>query len=161
MNKQVQHTISGVFVFLLLGIFAVFGTVMVLLGAKVYRGITEVSGFHNQSRITSSYLRSMVRADDETGTLTIDDLNGTPIITMRNVYDEDVYITRIYVWDGMLREWFTEDEIEFEPENGEEICAAQAMEAELDRNMLRVRVLTGDTWRDVNIALRAGGEVDE
>ncbi len=161
MNKQVQHTISGVFVFLLLGIFAVFGTVMVLLGAKVYRGITEVSGFHNQSRITSSYLRSMVRADDETGTLTIDDLNGTPIITMRNVYDEDVYITRIYVWDGMLREWFTEEEIEFEPENGEEICAAQAMEAELDRNMLRVRVLTGDTWRDVNIALRAGGEVDE
>lgn len=161
MNKQVQHTISGVFVFLLLGIFAVFGTVMVLLGAKVYRGITEVSGFHNQSRITSSYLRSMVRADDETGTLAIDDLNGTPIITMRNVYDEDVYITRIYVWDGMLREWFTEEEIEFEPENGEEICAAQAMEAELDRNMLRVRVLTGDTWRDVNIALRAGGEVDE
>ena len=29
-----SHAISGVFVFLLLGIFAVFSTVMVLLGAK-------------------------------------------------------------------------------------------------------------------------------
>ena len=32
-----SHAISGVFVFLLLGVFAVFSTVMVLLGAKAYR----------------------------------------------------------------------------------------------------------------------------
>ncbi len=161
MKKQVQHTISGVFVFLLLGIFAVFGTVMVLLGAKVYRSISEVSGFHNQSRITSSYLRSMVRADDETDTLFIEELNGTSVITMRNVWDDEAYVTKIYVYDGMLREWFASEELPFEPENGEEICAAEDLQAELEPHMLNIRIMTGGVWRNVNIALRAGGEVAE
>lgn len=34
-KKPPSHAISGVFVFLVLGIFAVFSTVMVLLGARV------------------------------------------------------------------------------------------------------------------------------
>ena len=36
-----SHAISGVFVFLLLGIFAVFSTVMVLLGARAYKGAAD------------------------------------------------------------------------------------------------------------------------
>ena len=32
-KRLIQHSISGVFVFLLLGVFAVSGTVMVVLGA--------------------------------------------------------------------------------------------------------------------------------
>ena len=36
-----SHAISGVFVFLLLGIFAVFSTVMVLLSARAYKGAVD------------------------------------------------------------------------------------------------------------------------
>ena len=56
-----SHPIAGVFVFLLLGLFAVFSTLMVLTGAKAYRGTVDRSDAHNRARIASSYIRSMSR----------------------------------------------------------------------------------------------------
>ena len=64
-----SHAISGVFVFMLLGIFAVFSTVMVLLSAKAYRGVVDKAAMHNSVRVASSYIRTMLRSDDETGVL--------------------------------------------------------------------------------------------
>ena len=37
MNGQRGRAVSGAFVFLLLGVFAVFATLLVLLGARAYR----------------------------------------------------------------------------------------------------------------------------
>ena len=54
-----------VFVFLLLGLFAVFGTVLTLLGAKAYNEAAARTGIHNSARISSAYIRTMLRADDE------------------------------------------------------------------------------------------------
>ena len=48
------HAISGVFVFLLLGIFAVFSTIMVLMSAKAYKGMVDESALLNWIRVASS-----------------------------------------------------------------------------------------------------------
>ena len=48
-----NHAISGVFVFLLLGIFAIFSTIMVVMGAKAYRGMVEKADVHNSIRVAS------------------------------------------------------------------------------------------------------------
>ena len=55
MNKQreVPHAVSGAFVFLLLGMFAVFSTVLVLLGARAYRSISARSAVNDTSRMAS------------------------------------------------------------------------------------------------------------
>ena len=153
-----SHTISGVFVFLLLGIFAVFSTVMVLLGARAYRNIAEQADGHNAARLSTAYVRSMIRSDDEENAVAPEDVNGIRTITMRNVYDEEEYITRIYVYDGMLREWFASADLDFEPENGEAVCAADEMAAELNGPLLTVRVRSGNAWHEVNIALRCAAE---
>lgn len=146
---------SGVFVFLLLGLFAVFATIMVLMGAKAYRSTAAQSGVHNAARITSSYLRSMLRADDEAGALRVETVNGVETIALTNVYDDEIYVTRLYVYDGMLREWFTSAEEAFEPENGEIVCAADALTAEIDGKLLIIHVQTDGEWNDVYCALRA------
>ncbi len=153
-----SHTISGVFVFLLLGIFAVFSTVMVLLGARAYRNTAQRADDHNAARLSTAYVRSMVRSDDEETALAPEEVNGLHTITMRNVYDEETYITRIYVYDGMLREWFASADLDFEPENGEAVCPADEMTAELDGPLLTVRVRSGETWHEANIALRCAAE---
>ena len=67
------HAISGVFVFLLLGIFAVFSTVMVLMSAKAYKGMVDESALHNSVRVASSYIRTMLRGNDESGVLKVED----------------------------------------------------------------------------------------
>lgn len=154
-SKQPSHVISGVFVFLLLGIFAVFSTVMVLMGAKAYKGTADRAASHNARRIASAYLRSMVRSDDDEGAFRVEEAAGVPAITMENVYDDETYVTRLYVYDGMLREWFTGAEMEFEPENGEIVCPADEMTASAENGLLTVRLRNGDEWTQVDVALRA------
>ncbi|MBR6028589.1 MAG: DUF4860 domain-containing protein [Clostridia bacterium] len=158
LRKLQNHAMSGVFVFLILGMFAVISTVMVLLGAKVYRATAERSGVHNSARITSSYLRSMLRADDEAGVLKVETVDGVETIALLNTYDEDSYITRLYVYDGMLREWFTDATLPFEPENGEPVCEAEAMTASIEGQLLTIRIRVDGEWSEVYYALKAPAE---
>ena len=148
------HPIAGVFVFLLLGIFAVFSTLMVLTGAKAYRGTVDRSDAHNRARIASSYIRSMLRADDGEGTLQIEDLDGIRAITLMNTYDDESYATRIYVYDGMLRELFTDAAEPFDPEWGEPVCEAEALSAEFLDGLLHVTVTAGGTGSEIFYAPR-------
>ena len=157
MNGKVRssHSISGVFVFLLLGIFAVFSTVMVLLGARAYKSTADRASQHNAARLATAYVRSMVRSDDEEDAIVVEELDGYPVITLRNVYDGELYLTRLYVHEGMLREWFTYAEAGFQPEFGEAVCAADEMKAEMKDGILTVRVRSGSTWSNVDVALRS------
>ena len=156
-----NHAISGVFVFLLLGIFAIFSTIMVVMGAKAYRGMVEKADVHNSIRVASSYIRTMLRSNDETGVLRVEDVNGIQTITMENDYG-DIYVTRIYLYDGKLREWFALAEIPFEPANGETVCSLDTMQAELKDGLLHVVVSEHGTEMEIDYAPRttetAGGE---
>ena len=155
MKKSPNHSISGVFVFLLLGIFAVFSTVMVLLGARAYKSTSERTTTHNDVRIASAYLRSMVRSGDQDGAVLVEDIDGVRSVTLVNVYDEDTYYTRLYAYGGTLRELFTEAELGFSPENGEPVCAADTMNAEIRDGILNVQIGSGEEWTEVDIALRS------
>lgn len=153
-NAPSSHTISGVFVFLLLGIFAVFSTVMVLLGVRAYKGTAERAVAHNDNRIASAYMRSMVRSNDGETKLRLEDIGGIRSVTLLHEYDDEAYVTRMYVYDGMLRELFTSADSEFEPDFGEPVCAAQEMVAELNGRLMTVKILNEDEWTTVDIALR-------
>ncbi|MBQ8076508.1 MAG: DUF4860 domain-containing protein [Oscillospiraceae bacterium] len=164
-QKLSSHAVSGLFVFLLLGVFAVFSTVMVLLGVKAYRGAVERSEAHNASRIASAYIRSMLRADDEAGAFSLESCEGlvgepgaeqtvtVNALTLRNDYGEE-YITRIYVYDGFLREWFTRASEPFYPDRGEVVCPAEELTAEIEGSLLTVHLRTGNTTQDVLCSLR-------
>ena len=154
--SQPSHAISGVFVFLLLGIFAVFSTVMVMLGAKAYKGSVDRLEAHNRVRIAPAYVRSMVRADDEQGVVSVEEIAGVTAVTMLNTYDDESYVTRIYCLDGQLYEWFTGAENEFVPEEGEAVCPCDGMTASLSGPLLTVNLLSDGQWTPVCIALRAG-----
>ena len=167
-QKLSSHAVSGLFVFLLLGVFAVFSTVMVLLGVKAYRGAVERTEAHNASRISSAYIRSMLRSDDEAGAFSLESCEGivgepgdeqsvtVDTLTLRNDYGE-AYITRIYVYDGFLREWFTRASEPFHPDRGEIVCPADEMTVESNGSLLTVHLRTGNTTQDVLCSLRTKG----
>lgn len=162
MNKiKSSHTISGLFVFLLLGVFVVFSMTMVLLGTKAYRGTVIKSEMHNRERIASAYIRSMLRSDDEAGVLLIEDLDGVQTVSMLNSYDDESYVTRIYVYDGMLREWFASANMEFEAWTGESVCEAESMKAELKDGLLTVVIRVDGKDNVINYAPRAILQEDE
>ena len=154
-----QHSMQGAFVFVLLGLFALMSTLMVLLGAQMYRATVDHSQQNNQKRLLSAYVRSMVRAQDSQGTLDIEDFNGTLILCMRESFDEETYVTRLYAYEGRLYEDFTNEANPFDLGDGTEICDAGSFDASMDGELLTVKMTdaAGDP-AEVRVALRCVGE---
>ena len=135
-----NHTITGAFSFLLLGIFAVAATITVLMGVRFYRLQTEQAALHNDQRILTSYVRSMMRPQDETGVIGTDEIDGIPMLTYAEEYDGIRYVTRIYAYDGYLREWFSEEAYEFRPGTGEELFPAQEFQAQIADGLVQISI---------------------
>ena len=158
-NARVQHSMQGVFVFVLLGLFAVMSTLMVLLGAQMYRGTVERSELNNDFRVLNAYVRSMARAEDSAGAVAVEDLDGTRALALYEDIEGDSYVTWIYQYEGELYELFTEADSAFDPEDGTAICAANSFDAAVEGNLVRVSMTDADDEPcTVQVALRCAAE---
>lgn len=154
-RKMVTHSMQGVFVFVLLGLFAVMSTLMVLLGAQMYRNTVDHATENNEGRVLGAYVRSMIRAEDSAGDVAIEDHDGVNTLALYEMIDDERYVTWLYCYDGMMYEQFTSAERQFNPLSGTEICPAKAFAPKLNENLLTVDVVDGaDRMDTVRVALR-------
>ena len=154
-RKTVQHSMQGVFVFVLLGLFAVMSTLMVLLGAQMYRNTVDRSTANNEDRVLSAYVRSMIRAEDTSDAMEIGEYDGVKTLAMREDLDGEPYVTWLYCYDGQIYEYFTSDDGTFNPESGTAICPAQRFEPSLDNGLLTVNMINAKGVPEtVRVALR-------
>lgn len=151
-NKQ-PRTIQNVFVLLLVALFAALSTLLVTLGAQVYRGTVERANANNQARILASVVRSAVRAEDGLSEIVVEEQEGLSVLSIVSDYDGEKYIRRLYCREGMLWESFTAAEYPFSAENGESICAAQSFAAQIDQGFLTV-YLTDSEGRESTVQLQ-------
>ena len=138
-----EHSVSGAFVFLLLGVFAVFSTMLVLLSAQLYRTTVDQTRLHNDRRVLGSYLMNIVRGNDAADAVYVARMGETDALCFALEAEDGCYVTYVYCWDGMLCELFAEAGEEFVPEYGETICPAQAFYPSLDGQMLTMRLRNG------------------
>ena len=156
-----NQSITGIFVFVLLGLFAIMSTLMVLLSAQMYRSTVSVADQTGEFRIQLSYLRSMVRGMDSTDNVRVDTWTdeesgeSIPMVVFVEDYDGDEYLTQVYVYNGQLMERFTEAIYAFDPEDGETICRADSMQAAMENGLLLVRLELDGQAHDVCMALRS------
>ena len=129
--KTKSHSISGAFVFTLLGAFAVFSMLLVVLGAQAYRTTVDGASAHTRKRIAAAFVR---------GAIAVEDRDGLPVLALSSEWDGERYVQYIYGYQGHLCELFTAAEYDFVPEDGEPVCAAQAFEPTLEGDLLTVRV---------------------
>ncbi|MBR2259200.1 MAG: DUF4860 domain-containing protein [Blautia sp.] len=153
-----DHTISNIFVFILLSMFAVFSMIVVMLGVRAYKSTRTRYETSSEYRLLSSYLRSMIRAEDGFAGVSVEEKDGQQILVLREDYGTTVCLTRIYTWDGYLREWFSREENEFRPEEGEKICRAEELRAEISDGLLTASIKDGyGKTVDVSACLYAEG----
>ena len=154
-RKSVQHSMQGVFVFVLLGLFAVMSTLMVLLGAQMYRGTVDRATRNNEDRVLGAYVRSMVRAEDNAQSVSIENRDGVSALSLRETFEDESFVTWLYCYEGQLYEQFTSDDGDFSPQSGTAICPAQRFEPRLEGRLLTVDMVNanGDA-ETVQVALR-------
>ena len=156
-RRSVQHGMQGVFVFVLLGLFAVMSTLMVLLGAQMYRNTVDHATANNEDRVLGAYVRSMVRAQDAAGAVSTEEMDGVKALALRESLEGEDYVTWLYCWEGQLYEQFTEAGGDFRPASGTAICPAEAFEPSLEGGLLTIDMTDGKGERDtVEVALRCG-----
>ena len=154
-HRTAQHSMQGVFVFVLLGLFAVMSTLMVLLGAQMYRNTVDRSTANNEDRVLSAYVRSMIRAEDTRDAMAVGEYDGVKTLAMREDLDGEPYVTWLYCYDGHMYECFTSDDGTFNPESGTAICPAQRFEPSLENGLLTVDMINGKGEPEtVRVALR-------
>jgi hypothetical protein len=154
-----KRSISQVFVFLLLGVFAVFSTFMVLLGAQLYRGTVDQTEQHSDKRLLFSYVTNAVRGNDAADLVYVDNRGGIDMLVFGLDADGERYETMIYCYDGTLRELFIDAQQEFEPDYGEIICNAGAFVPQLEDGLLTIAMEDSTGSREtLHIALRCSQE---
>jgi len=161
-TQRQHHSIAGVFVFLLLGLFAVMSMLLVLESAQVYRSIVDETARHNNQRIMHAYMRNALSTEDIEGVVQVREIDGIQVLAISEPPDEyDTYVKYIYCYDGALRELYVSASYGFNPQSGEEICEMDRCELELKGQLLCVTITDaqGNVYSE-NIALRTPiGEV--
>lgn len=148
--------IQNVFVLLLLAVFAAMSTLLVTLGAQVYRGTVERANANNDARILSTMVRSALWAEDGLSQVLVEEQEGVKTLAVVSTYDEEQYVKRLYCHEGMLWESFTSSEYAFDLSDGESICKAAAFEPAIEDGFLTVELTGTDGSRStVELQLRS------
>jgi len=142
MKRNADHRkTTGLLTLLVFGIFALCLGAVLLTGAKVYRNLTRRDSIAHDHRIAVRYLTTRLRQAPE---VTVEDFGGVDALTIREDFGGKTYLTRVYFYDGFIRELFSGETAALSPEDGQKILEAEGLYVSLDGNLLTVDITTAD-----------------
>ena len=161
MKRMVErHHIGWLAVLLLFCVFAGSILMVLLMGARDYQRLTERDRRGFDQRTAVQYLASRVRAADRVQGVAVgpfDGENQEQTLFLYETVDGERYYTRVYCYDGYLRELFAGEGDSFSPEDGERILEAQQLKLNMTDHVLDLSVTAGDgTELELSLTLRSG-----
>lgn len=132
-------------------------TSMVVIGANVYISIEEDMEENYMRRTPIAYMTNKIRQNDKYDCVTI--INEPhDLLVLKEVYEEIIYETWIYEYDGYLYELYIEEGTEVELEDGMPIMEVNGLKMHQDVAQLSFSYLDpqGETISWV-VTLRSGG----
>jgi hypothetical protein len=151
--------VRGVFIFALLAAFALLSLVVVVVGARSYRMINAIAEQAYVSRTGMSYLIGKVRGADAAGALVIRDESGISVLVLGQEIEQERYNTYISCAEGEVREYFARADLEFSPDYGELIFAANSLTFSLQDNLLAIKIIdVGNQTHEQSLCLLAAKE---
>ena len=139
-RKGGSHAISGAFVFLLLGVFAVISTLLVLLCAQAYRNTVDQTALHRDERIIQSFIRNTLRGEDAENAFDTVEIDGVNILTIASELEGEPYLRYLYCYDGKLLDLFRSADDTFDLALGEEVCPAESFAASVTDGLVTVEM---------------------
>ena len=127
-----KNRIVDVFPILLFLVFTLSALGIVMFSVQIYRGIVERAEGRFDTETAAAYVSEKFRNHDARGSIQVSDFFGSDAIAIEETIKEVPYITYIYVYDGYLRELFTETSelSHLTAEDGNEILPMQLLEIE-------------------------------
>jgi len=152
--KEKTGGISQWVTFLLLCLFALCAAVAVLAGARVYRGVAQRGAAADDSRRAVRYLSTRIHQSQEP--VEVGTFGENEALILRDQVDGQRYITRIYCYEGYLRELYTPEAGEFSPADGEKLFPLESLSFRESEALLRITVTLEE---DYTLIFHKTGEV--
>ena len=117
--------------------FAVCVLIVLLSGVRVYKTLVQRGEDSFRLRTATQYVTTRIRQAED---VTVADFDGCEALCIREEIDGKVYVTRIYCYDGFLRELFCAQSAKLSAEDGEKIMEAESMVFSQNEDLLTVSV---------------------
>ncbi len=140
MREKKQQAIPTLAAFLLLCIYAVSVLGVLLAGAQAYSRLTRRDSYAYDVRVGLQYVAARVRQAPSPAQVSVTDFDGVDALTVTQQVDGQEYVTRVYCRDGWLMELFCAADGDFEPQDGEKLLPAEALELEVRDELLYVHL---------------------
>lgn len=155
-HKNRGASISGAIVFFLIGVFALFSILMVVLSAHTYTRTVSQSRVNADRRMLHHYIVNTVHAADCKNAVATDEINGIPRLVIWADEQNSAEMS-IYHFEGRLLEFYRKDGEAFIPEYGEEILCLSSFVPSLSSNLLTVTAQdAGGSLYEISVHLNAG-----
>lgn len=134
-SKRNKSIVDFLFILALFGAFAITGLFVVIFGARIYEKTVSHMDENYSSRTALSYVTEKIRAHDVDGGIRIgsENIDSKGYITVLKLYEtvnDRRFVTYLYLDEGYLKEYTTDENYDFNYEGGTKIIEAKAFDAQ-------------------------------
>ena len=115
------HRIDSIFIMLLFFLFALTAFVLIMIGVRQYKATANAMDYNYEIRTVTSYLREKTRQNSSNSSISIETIDGTNALCLKNTLNNTIYNTYIYYYDGSLREMYLQEGTPFTLNLGQQI----------------------------------------
>jgi len=145
MKRTGESKVDTVFVLIIFSVFALSVLLVLTLGARIYKNMTNISGENQTERALLSYIWTKVKNGDKSESIHVGEFCGLTSLFFDEEFSGTPYRTAIYQYDGWLYELFCETELlsdqvsGFLPEDGVQVMEIDELLFEnLEYGMIKV-----------------------
>jgi len=136
MKTPSKRRIDTIFVLIIFSVFALSVLMVLMLGARVYKSMTDIAKERQDERTLLSYVWTKVKINDKNGSIRIGEYFGLNVLCFDEEYEQTMYTTAIYLHDGWVYELYTETSLlaesdpqhGFAPEDGVKVMGIESLE---------------------------------
>lgn len=160
-NANRKQNISGLLVLLVFAVFMVSVMLVLLTGADIVRGLSQRDQEGYDRRTAVQYVSTRVRQGDRQGMISVAPFGDGDALVLLQEIDDVLFETKVYCYDGYLRELFTEADSGIEPEFGEQLLPMTALHMTREGSCLRCELeFDGQASETLVLYLRSGKEAE-
>ena len=149
--KKNASTITDLLALTVFTLFAVCLLTVLLYGARIYQNLVYRGEESFEARTAAQYISTRVRQAED---VAVTDFEGCRALTIGQQLDGDVYVTRVYCYDGYIRELYCAKDAALHPEAGEKIMPVESLVFSLEDDLLSASI----DGKTLLLQLRGKGE---
>ncbi len=125
-----RFVVDILFVLTLFSVFAISMVFLLATGSNVYKNIVNNIGVNYDERTSEAYIINKLRQGDVGGNIKIGKFHDLNAVIIEEEVDNIIFSTYLYYDDGFIKELYTRQSLDFDPDLGDNIIPAKGFSME-------------------------------